>query len=137
MTAEINQIEIIDNKDSRHNCGFNFERAIPFSLDEKITNLNKAALVRGGLFKYQEKINGKVINQGIRQFIKEMKQPINNGEHDNSRVLSLIFFLAEVPQGRHKLEFDELTKDEQIRLIHAINQLKAVASIFPKDLAIK
>ncbi|HGY2835152.1 TPA: DUF5347 family protein [Morganella morganii] len=114
-----------------------WERAVIYSLDEKINGLNRAAKVRGKLFENKDHINGKKINHGMDVFLKEMRCSSNNRERENKRVLSAIFFLAEIEKQKHELDFCELNEDEQLRLIEAINQIKAVASIFPTDLAIK
>lgn len=114
-----------------------WDRQVSYSLDEKINGLNCTAKVRGKLFDKKDCVNGKKINAGMNIFLKEMRSMSNNRERDNGRVLSAIFFLAEIDKTKHSVEFDELSEDEQIRLIEAINQIKAVTSIFPTDLAIK
>ncbi|MDL4385810.1 hypothetical protein B9P84_18170 [Citrobacter braakii] len=114
-----------------------WDRQVLYSLDEKINGLNCTAKVRGKLFEKKDCVNGKEINAGMTVFLKEMRSTINNRERDNGRVLNAIFFLAEIDKKKHNSEFDELSEDEQISLIEAINQIKAVTSIFPTDLAIK
>lgn len=114
-----------------------WDRQVSYSLDEKINGLNRTAKVRGKLFDKKDCVNGKKINAGMNVFLKEIRSTSNNRERDNGRVLNAIFFLAEIDKTKHSLEFDELSEDEQIRLIEAINQMKAVTSIFPTDLAIK
>lgn len=114
-----------------------WNRVVSYSLDEKIDGMNRAAKVRGKLFENKDRINGKKINRGMDVFLKEMRCSSNNRERENKRVLSAIFFLAEIEKQKHELDFCELNEYEQLRLIEAINQIKAVASIFPTDLAIK
>lgn len=80
---------------------------------------------------------GKPLNAGMEGFIKELRLQSNNKVRNNKRVLSMIFFLAEIEKEKHGFNFKQLTHDEQVRFIEAINQIKAVASIFPTDLAIK
>ncbi|MEX5733007.1 DUF5347 family protein [Providencia hangzhouensis] len=116
-----------------------YDRAITYTLDEKIDGLNQAAKLRGALFKYKDKVNGKKINQGLIDFINELNDVTNNRENkrQNKRVIGLIYFLADIKKEKHHLNYDQLDNDEQIRLVEAINQLKAINSILPNDLAIK
>lgn len=114
-----------------------WNRAVSYSLDEKIDGMNRAAKVRGALFIKNGSINGKEINAGMTVFLKEMRCRTNNRARENSRVLSAIFFLAGIDKAKHDSDFKSLNEDEQIRLIEAMNQIKAVTSIFPTDLAIK
>lgn len=116
-----------------------YDRAIGYSINQKIDGLNKAAKLRGELFKYKDTVNGKKINQGLIDFIDELNDVTNNRENQrqNKRVIGLIYFLADIKKERHSLNYDQLEVDEQNRLVEAINQLKAINSILPNDLAIK
>lgn len=121
----------VEHKKPRYN------RAIAYSLDEKIDQLNECAKLRGKFFEGREKVNDKTINQGLIEFIKELSSTSNNKERKNNRVISLLFFLADIKKEKHALNYNQLDNDEQIRLVEAVNQLKAVCSILPTDLAIK
>ncbi|AXG42650.1 hypothetical protein GPY51_19420 [Photorhabdus laumondii subsp. laumondii] len=54
----------------------------------------------------------------------------------NKRVLIAIFNLADIPESRHDISFNEFTSDERKSLVRTINHLKVVASIFPERLSI-
>ncbi|HBL6943165.1 TPA: DUF5347 domain-containing protein [Morganella morganii] len=110
-----------------------WNRAVSMTIDEKIDGMNIAAKMRANLFQIQ----GKPLNAGMGDFMKELRSHSNNKVRNNNRVLSMIFFLAEIEKEKHGLKFEQLTHNEQVRFIEAINQIKAVASIFPTDLAIK
>jgi|GEM_PF-5557291 len=114
-----------------------FNRAIKYSLDEKIDQLNHCATLRGTLFNGPSEVKGRRMNQGLIEFIHDLKSAPNNRERKNKRVVSLIYFLADINKDRHALNYDQLSEDEQRRLVEAINQLKAISSILPTDLAIK
>lgn len=116
-----------------------YDRAIVYTLDQRIDGLNQAARVRGELFKHKETVNGKKINQGLINFIHELNDVTNNrkDQRQNKRVIHLIYVLANIQKERHTLNYDQLNPDEQTRLVEAINQLKAISALFPTDLAIK
>lgn len=110
-----------------------WDRAVSMTIDEKIDGMNIAAKMRANLFQIQ----GKPLNAGMGDFMKELRSHSNNKVRNNNRVLSMIFFLAEIEKEKHSFKFEQLTHNEQVRFIEVINQIKAVASIFPTDLAIK
>lgn len=114
-------------------CAPTWNRVASLSLDEKIDGMNTSARMRARLLDCQ----GKPLNAGMNDFMKELRLQSNNKVRNNSRVLSMIFFLAEIEKEKHSFNFEKLTHDEQMRFIEAINQIKAVTSIFPTDLAIK
>ncbi|NHB87170.1 DUF5347 family protein [Photorhabdus tasmaniensis] len=53
----------------------------------------------------------------------------------NRQVLVAIFNLANIPEERHDISFNEFTHDEKKSLVRTINHLKVVASIFPDRLS--
>ncbi|EMM9642030.1 DUF5347 family protein [Providencia rettgeri] len=138
MTTETTQknSELRAIKRDEHRMPF-FDRVIEYTLDEKIDQLNHCAKLRGALFKGTSKVKGKIMNQGLIEFIKDLNSAPNNRERKNKRVISLIYFLADITKDKHSLNYNQLSEDEQVRLVEAINQLKAISSILPTDLAIK
>ena len=116
-----------------------FDRANAFTLDEKIDGLNHAAKLRGALFKNSDTANGKKINQGLIEFIRVLNDVTNNRENarQHKRMISLLYYLADIKKEKHHLNYDELDSNEQQRLIEAVNQFKTTCSILPNDLAIK
>lgn len=114
-----------------------YDRVIEYTLDEKIDQLNHCAKLRGALFKGKETVKGKKMNEGLIEFIKDLNSAPNNRERKNKRVVGLIYVLAGIEKNKHSLNYNQLSEDEQRRLVEAINQLKAVSSILPTDLAIK
>nr|ELR5257628.1 DUF5347 family protein [Providencia rettgeri] len=136
MTTETTHSEMRVIKRDEHREP-HYNRAITYSLDEKINQLNMCSKLRGELFKDKEKVNGKEMNQGLIEFIKELNSAPNNRERKNKRVIGLIYVLAGIEKNKHSLNYNQLSHDEQVRLVEAVNQLKAVSSILPTDLAIK
>jgi len=69
----------------------------------------------------------------LNRFIADMR---NQQAEQNGRALSAIYFLANISKERHVVDFSELTSDEKTALICAMNHLKAVVSLFPKNLTL-
>lgn len=72
----------------------------------------------------------------LKRFIADMRNKRDHQAEQNSRALSAIFFLANISKERHSVDFSELTSDEKTALISAMNHLKAVVSLFPKNLTL-
>lgn len=72
----------------------------------------------------------------LKRFIADMRDKRDHQAEHNSRALSAIFFLANISKERHGVDFSELTSDEKTALICAMNHLKAVVSLFPKNLTL-
>ncbi|MEC5343381.1 DUF5347 domain-containing protein [Brenneria populi] len=102
-------------------------RAVPLSISTRTDGLNHIAALRGKFFQSDSE-------KDMCRFIDDMRDKIDRDYHENMRVLSAIFYLADIRKERHHLNFNELTNDEKIRLIKAMNKLKAVVSLFPKHL---
>jgi hypothetical protein len=102
-------------------------RAIPLSIAERTDGLNHIAMLRVKHFKTNSE-------KEMCRFIDDMRDKIDDDYHKNMRVLSAIFELADIDKERHHLKFNELTIDEKERLIKAMNKLRAVVSLFPKNL---
>ncbi|MBG6244011.1 hypothetical protein CS369_02720 [Candidatus Symbiopectobacterium sp. 'North America'] len=102
-------------------------RAIEIGISARVEGLNHIAALRGKFFP----ANGE---KDMCRFIDDMRDKYEPGYHDNIRVLSAMFDLADIDKERQRLKFNELTTDEKERLIKAMNKLKAVVSLFPKNL---
>ncbi|TDY76997.1 UNVERIFIED_ORG: hypothetical protein C7429_110155 [Pantoea allii] len=72
----------------------------------------------------------------LKRFITDMRNKRDVQAEQNGRVLSAIFFLANISKERHSVDYSELTSDEITALISAMNHLKAVVSLFPKNLTL-
>jgi len=72
----------------------------------------------------------------LKRFIEDMRHKRDHQAEQNRRALSAIFFLANISKERHGVDFSELTSDEKTALISAMNHLKAVVSLFPKNLTL-
>lgn len=72
----------------------------------------------------------------LKRFIAGMRNKHDEKVEQNGRALSAIFFLANISKERHGVDFSELTSDEKTALISAMNHLKAVVSLFPKNLTL-
>lgn len=72
----------------------------------------------------------------LKRFIADMRNKRDQQAEQNGRALSAIFFLANISKERHGVDFSELTSDEVTALIGAMNHLKAVVSLFPKNLTL-
>jgi hypothetical protein len=72
----------------------------------------------------------------LKRFIEDMRNKHDHQAEQNGRALSAILFLANISKERHGVDFSELTSDEKTALIGAMNHLKAVVSLFPKNLTL-
>ncbi|WP_233971716.1 DUF5347 domain-containing protein [Pectobacterium versatile] len=102
-------------------------RAVPLSIAARTDGLNHIAMLRGKHFNTNSE-------KDMYRFIDDMQDKIDDDYHQNMRVLSAIFELADIDKERHNLKFNELTTEEKAKLIKAMNKLKAVVSLFPKHL---
>lgn len=96
---------------------------------QRASALNHVALIRAQLM-------GGNCEKDMARFFAEMRDVSDSNYQDNKRALSAILFLANIGKDRHQAEFSELTTDEKKALIRAMNQLKAVVSLFPKRMAL-
>ncbi|PWC10913.1 hypothetical protein B4923_15490 [Brenneria roseae subsp. americana] len=104
-------------------------RAVPLSVGARTDGLNHIAMLRRKHFLTD-------CEKDICRFIDDMRDKIDPACHENKRVLSAIFYLADIDKERHDVNFNELTTDEKKRLIKAMNKLKAVVSLFPRHLTL-
>ncbi|QHQ16205.1 hypothetical protein GMW39_10205 [Pectobacterium parmentieri] len=102
-------------------------RAVPLSIAARTDGLNHIAMLRGKHFNTNSE-------KDMCRFIDDMRDKIDGDYHQNMRVLSAIFELADIDKKRRNLKFNELTTEEKAKLIRAMNKLKAVVSLFPKHL---
>ncbi|KAA6048154.1 hypothetical protein F3I35_08680 [Pantoea sp. Bo_7] len=95
---------------------------------QRVSALNHLAVIRS-------QFGGNCEKELVR-FFNDMRDVTDSNYHENKRALSAILFLANIGKDRHDVDFSELTTDEKTALIRAMNQLKAVVSLFPKRLAL-
>jgi len=101
---------------------------VQLSAGQRISALNHLAAIRGKFWGDSWK--------EIERFIDDIRDPHDPNYQENFRVLSAIFYLAKIPITKHHLSLSELTTDERAALVSAMNQLKAVVSLFPKRIAL-
>lgn len=95
------------------------------SLTERTEGLNQASRVRTSLF-HLNKDNPD--NRELAGFIEYLRL-------NDERALSMIFYLAGIKSNQHQLSFDAFNKEEKQLIITAINQIKALAALLPKNIA--
>ena len=95
---------------------------------QRVSALNHLSAIRSQFSGNSEK--------ELSRFFVDMRDVRDSNYQENKRALSAILFLANIGKDRHDVDFSELTTDEKTALIRAMNQLKAVVSLFPKRLAL-
>ena len=95
------------------------------TLDSRVNGLNQAAKLRTSVF-HSDKNNPD--NRELIGFIEYLRL-------NDERVLNMIFYLAGIKNEQHHLGFDEFNKKEKQSIITAINQIKALAALLPKYIA--
>ncbi|WP_265524193.1 DUF5347 family protein [Providencia rustigianii] len=95
------------------------------TFESRINGLNQAAKLRTSVF-HCDKQNPD--NRELAGFIEYLRL-------SDVRMLNMIFYLAEIKSNQHHLGFDEFNKEEQQAIISAINQIKALAALLPKHIA--
>ncbi|WP_350307109.1 DUF5347 family protein [Photorhabdus viridis] len=104
------------------------QRAFLISFEARINGLNKVSQVRAQYFKSD--------NKELSVFINEMRDKRSEHYADNKRVLAAMFYIARIPTDRHELALNELTREEMISLIRAINIIKAMSVLLPNNLSL-
>lgn len=98
---------------------------VELSAGQRVAALNHVALLRSQFM-------GGDREKDLTRFFDSMRDVRDNNYQDNKRALSAIFFLANIGKDRHSADFSEFSTDEKSAVIRAMNQLKAVVSLFPK-----
>lgn len=98
----------------------------PLSAGARLAGLNHVAELRA---RYWES-SGKE----MERFIADLRDRHDPQFEENSRALAAIFFLAKLPPSRHSLALSELSREEKIALIKAMNHFRVVVSLFPRRL---
>ncbi|WP_241613089.1 DUF5347 family protein [Rosenbergiella epipactidis] len=104
------------------------ENTVQLSAGQRVWALNHLAAIRGQFWGDSWK--------EVERFIDDIRDPRDSNNEENIRTLSAIFYLAKIPTNKHQLSLSELTTDERTALVSAMNQLKAVVSLFPKRIAL-
>ncbi|EMD1658101.1 DUF5347 family protein [Pluralibacter gergoviae] len=74
--------------------------------------------------------------KALRAFFAAMQNRRDPEYSRNVRALSALLFLAGIPAGRHALPLESLSTAERTALIHAMNQFRAMVSLFPGRLSL-
>lgn len=103
-------------------------RYMPMSIQQRVHGINKVCEVKS-------KTSG-LENKELKSFIKEMRDRFNEDHVNNKKLLSVIFFMAEIDKSRHSCQFEELTTSEIFNIVKAINYIKAASALLPKNLTL-
>ncbi|WP_439153549.1 DUF5347 domain-containing protein [Xenorhabdus littoralis] len=104
------------------------EKFAQIDLGQRLEGLNHLSKIRATYWRN----DGKELNR----FFSDMRDKRDGHYEENKRVLSAIFYLANIPGSRHDSEFNHFTQEEKQALIKAMNHIKVVVSQFPKYLAL-
>ncbi|MDT7048728.1 DUF5347 family protein [Providencia stuartii] len=126
-------IQLLNNVEqdvSKHDCVSNKAIIKAYkndggSIAERTYAINKAAALRTSVF-HKNKENPK--NHELAGFIEYLRL-------NDKRTLSMIFYLAEIKKEQHNLKFYDFSKEEKQSIITAINKIKALAALIPKNIA--
>lgn len=99
-------------------------------------NAGKRASALNHIASLRAQVWGGSCEKDMSRFFEDMRDKRDRNYQENKRALSAIFFLANIKADRHDVGFSELTTDEKSALIRAMNQLRAVVSLFPKRMVL-
>lgn len=102
---------------------------VELSAGQRVAALNHVALLRS-------QFKGGDSEKDLSRFFDSMREVTDSNYQDNKRTLSAIFFLANISKDRHSADFSELSTDEKTAIIRAMNQIKAVVSLFPRRMTL-
>ncbi|HIE4542220.1 TPA: DUF5347 family protein [Providencia rettgeri] len=126
-------IQLLDNvkQDARpadviaHQANIKLYQNQGATFENRVNGLNQAAKLRTSVFHCDEQNPD---NRELAGFIEYLRL-------SDERMLNMIFYLAEIKSNQHHLGFDEFNKEEQQSIILAVNQIKALAALLPKHIA--
>ncbi|BBG60515.1 DUF5347 family protein [Providencia rustigianii] len=95
------------------------------TLSARVYGMNQAARLRTKIFHTNK---GNPDNRELVGFIEYLRL-------NDERMLNMILYLAEIKNSKHHLSFDDFNKEEKQSIISAINQIKALAALLPKHIA--
>ena len=102
--------------------------ATSFSVGQRTRGLNQIARLRALYRDDGEK--------ALRTFFASMRDKRDPLCAQNCRALSALLFLAGIPACRHGLALEAFSVDEKTALIVAMNQCRAMVSLFPRRLSL-
>ncbi|MGK3135023.1 DUF5347 family protein [Pantoea trifolii] len=102
---------------------------VELSAGQRVAALNHVALLRA-------QFKGGDSEKDLTRFFDSMRDVRDSNYQDNKRALCAIFFLANIGKDRHNADLNELSTNEKTAVIRAMNQLKAVVSLFPKRMTL-
>lgn len=94
------------------------------SFSERTEKLTKAGALRTTVFFKNKQDNPD--NSELAGFLEYMRL-------SDKRILDMIFFLADL--GNKKRKYADLTKEEKQQLIIAINKIKSLTALMPKNIS--
>lgn len=112
----------------QHNPSFIENRINEIPLDMRISGLNKTAELKSKVFGLN--------NEALKFFMLEMRDRFSQHHEENKKFLGVILYMAGIEKERHDCKFEDLTTTEIFNIVKAINHIKAVTSLLPKNLAL-
>lgn len=128
MRATVELIDITSRLQSeeinRSLAGVNSYKNNGMSFSERTEKLTEAGALRTTVFFKNKRDNPD--NSELAGFIEYMRLA-------DKRILDMIFFLAEL--GNKERKYADLTKEEKQQLIIAINKIKSLTALMPKNIS--
>lgn len=109
---------------NRSLAGVNSYKNNGMSFSERTEKLTEAGALRTTVFFKNKRDNPD--NSELAGFIEYMRLA-------DKRILDMIFFLAEL--GNKERKYADLTKEEKQQLIIAINKIKSLTALMPKNIS--
>ncbi|MBG3110272.1 DUF5347 family protein [Proteus mirabilis] len=75
-------------------------------------------------------------NEELKRFFFDMRDRFDDCYQENKKFLGVILYMAGIPKERHDLKFEDFKTSEIFDIIKAINHIKAVTALLPKQLAL-
>lgn len=95
------------------------------SIEYRVSELNKAAQLRTIVFHSDKECPD---NKELSGFIEYLRL-------NDVRMLNMIFYLAGINSDKHHLALEDFSKEDKQAIISAINQVKVLAALLPKHIA--
>ncbi|HGN0867759.1 hypothetical protein GKR71_18995 [Providencia sp. wls1922] len=95
------------------------------SIEYRVSELNKAAQLRTTVFHSNKECPD---NKELSGFIEYLRL-------SDVRMLNMIFYLAGINSDKHQLMLEDFSKEDKQSIISAINQVKVLAALLPKHIA--
>lgn len=106
----------------------NEQRAFHIPVAQRVDGLNHTAKLRSRHFGLQ--------NEELKRFFFDMRDKFDDCYEENKKFLGVILYMAGIQKERHDLKFEDFKTEEIFDIIKAINHIKAVTALLPKQLAL-